>query len=206
MLRIVDDFYKDPDAIRELALGSKYELISSGNYIGRDTLNTNITFPELEERVRELFPEDYYKIVCSRFRTAIEGDTHMSFVHADSEEVGGGWHILIYLSKDDVEDGVTLYEHTVHGRTSGKLNIDHIKDTENFEKFKPIQTVPYKYNRAVILDYAYFHSPMHHSGFGEDITTSRLMHIIEVCDSRSAHYKCRISRPGTRVTAENKPN
>jgi len=206
MLKIVDDFYDDPDAIREMAIHSKYDLISSGNYIGRDTVNRNVLFPELERRVREFFPEDHCKIVCSRFRTAIEGDTHMAFVHADSTEIGVGWHVLVYLSKDEVEDGITFYRHVTQGVACEKIDISSWTDTENFEKFIPIQTVPYKYNRAVILDYAYFHSPMHHSGFGEDITTSRLMHIVEVCDVRSSHYKNRISRPGACVPANNEPN
>lgn len=170
MMRIVKHFYKSPDDMREMAINSKYELINWGNYIGRDTVDHMIMTPELESKIKELFPEDYYQVTCSRFRSAIEGDTHLSFVHIDSNERNSGWHILVYLTKDSsIDDGIVFY--------------DDVMDT------KQIGFQKYEYNTAIIVDYSYPHSSMHRTGFGVSIENSRLLHIIEVMDTRTAHYK-----------------
>jgi hypothetical protein len=206
MIKIVDNFYKNPDKIRKMALESKYELISSGNYIGHDTLDKNVIFPELEQNIRSIFPDPHCKVVCSRFRSAVEGDTHLTFVHADAYERDSGWHILIYLTKGKYKDGLTFYDHVNSGPMCTEWNAEHGVDTEDFEKFIPKNTIPYKYNRAVVLDYSYFHSPMHHTGIGDSIKNSRLMHIIEVIDDRSAHYKYRLSFPGAGMARNDEPN
>ena len=203
MLKIIDDFYEDPDAVREMAINAKYELISSGNYIGCDTLDKNIRFPVFDQKVKEMFPVSEYKIVCSRFRSAIEGDTHLAFVHSDSIETGTGYHIIVSLTKEPVEDGLVFYEHVTQGLQG---NLTNIKETEDFTVFKPIKVVPYKYNRAVVLDYSYFHSPMHHTGFGKDIASSRLMHITEVCKINSPQYKYRTRLPGACMSIDDEPN
>jgi len=170
MLKVVHNFYKDPDAMRQMALNAKYELINWGNYIGRDTVDHMIMTPELEERIRELFPESYYKVTCSRFRSAIEGDTHLSFVHIDSTDRDSGWHILVYLVKDpSIKDGLVFY--------------DDVMDTEQ----SGVQE--YEYNTAVVVDYSYPHSSMHKTGYGDCVENSRLLHIIEIMDTRTAHYK-----------------
>jgi hypothetical protein len=195
MMRIVRNFYKDPDAMRQMALDSKYCLISAGNFIGRDTLDMNIMTPELERNIKKLFPGDNFKVIRSRFRSAVEGDTHMTFVHSDASGVKQGWHILIYLTKDPaVKDGLVLYEHVEHGRICNDYKLDYMKtDTVRFDKFKPWKVQPYEYNTAVILDYAYFHAPMHHTGFGDCLENSRLLHIIEIVDTNSSTYKDRIA-------------
>jgi hypothetical protein len=198
MLQVIDDFYDDPDSMRELALNSKFTLIPGGNWMGRDTVNRKIMTIELEKKIKELFPEDHYQIICSRFRYALKGDTYQSFVHSDNDgEINTGWHILISLYHS-TDDGIVLYEHVDYGKTLPPGVKFPSKDTENFQKFKPWKTQPYSYNRAVVLDYAYFHAPLTKSGFGDDITTSRLLHIIEVVDIRSSHYKTRRAIEGAR--------
>lgn len=206
MIKIIDGFYKDPNLIRKMALNSKYELISSGNYIGRDTLDKAVMFPELEKNIRTLFPDPHCKVVCSRFRSALEGDTHLTFVHADAYVRDAGWHILISLTKGKVRDGVTLYNHVKHGEMCTGWTPEQSKDTENFEKFVPTRTIEYKYNRAVVLDYSYFHSPMNHTGIGDRLENSRLLHIIEICDDRSSHYKYRLCFPGAGMARNYDPD
>lgn len=205
MIKIVDNFYKNPNSIRKMALESKYELISSGNYIGRDTLNKGIMFPELNENIKKIFPDPHHKVVCSRFRSAVKGDTHLTFVHADSYAQNSGWHIIVYLTKGIVEDGLTLYNHVNYGEVCTSWTREHNMDTENFEKFIPTKTIKYKYNRALIIDYSYFHSSMHHTGIGNRLDNSRLMHIIEICDDRTAHYNYRTSLPGTCMAGHKDP-
>ncbi len=170
MLKVVKEFYKNPEEIRNMSINSKYELINWGNYIGRDTVDHMIMTPELESRIKELFPESYYKVTCSRFRSAIEGDTHLSFVHVDSTDRDSGWHIIVYLVPDtNIKDGIVFYT-------------DESGDTE-------IAVQEYEYNTAVIVDYSYFHSSMHRTGYGDCVANSRLLHIIEIMDTRTTHYK-----------------
>ena len=204
-VRVFDNFFKDPDFIREMAIQAEYQLISPGNYTGRDTMNRSIMFPELDRQIKKIFKGDHYKVICSRFRSAIDGDTHQTFVHADAETPNNGWHILIYLTKNKAKDGLVLYEHVDDGVISG-WNENHVRDTENFEKFKPIECIPYKYNRAVVVDYAYFHAPMLHTGFGNCVRDSRLMMIIEICDTRTPYYIYRISKPGAAMATDDHPH
>jgi len=153
-----------------MAINAKYELINWGNYIGHDTVDHMIMTSELEQRILELFPESYYKVTCSRFRSAIEGDTHLSFVHVDSPDRSSGWHILVYLTKDSsIEDGIVFYEDVAGAKHTGVQK--------------------YAYNTAVIVDYSYPHSSMHKTGYGDCVSNSRLLHIIEIMDTRTAHYE-----------------
>ena len=180
MIKIVDNFYDNPDEIREIAIKAKYQLISSGNYSGHDTIDRHITFPGFIEKITSIFP---YSIVASRFRKTLEGDTHMSYIHADATTRNFGWHVLVYLTKEPVEDGLNIYEHVKYGKWATKESKEiMVSDTLDFSKFKLINHIPYKYNRAVIIDYSQWHAPMHHTGFGDCIQNCRLMHIIEIQD------------------------
>lgn len=187
MLKVVRNFYDDPDGVREMAINAKYELINWGNYIGSDTIDHMIMTPELDQKIRKLFPENYYRVTCSRFRKAIEGDSHLSYVHIDSEERNSGWHILIYLTKDaGVKDGLVFYDDQLGS------NITRIQE--------------YEYNMAVIADYSYFHAPMHKTGFGDSVASSRLLHIIEVMDTRSTHYKQAVLSSSVRMLLQEQPH
>jgi len=183
----VRNFYDNPDEMRQMALSSKYELINWGNYIGSDTVDHMIMTPELERKIKQFFPENYYQVTCSRFRKAIKGDTYMSYIHVDSEERSSGWHILVYLTKDaNVKDGLVFYDDKVG------TNITSVQE--------------YEYNMAVVVDYSYFHAPMNKTGFGDCVENSRLLHIIEVMDTRTTHYKEAMLRSSVRKLFQEHPN
>jgi hypothetical protein len=187
MIRIINDFYTDPDEVRTKALKSRYQLISNGNYPGKDSLDRMYVTPELESKIKRIFPDPKYQITCSRFRYALEDDTYMAYVHADSYGKCTGWHILIYLSDNkDVKDGLTLYK-APDGKKCWE-NFDQDYDWD-FPLWTPWKDVEYKYNRAVIVDYSYFHAPMTRGGFGVSIENSRLLHIIEVINVESPANK-----------------
>jgi hypothetical protein len=170
-LKVIPDFFSDPDAIRNLALGAWYESFPIGNYIGRDTRNQMIMKDELEEKLSNIF-EFNIEVTSSKFRFALEHDSPLAWVHTDP---GVGWHLIVPLMKSDVEDGVVFWEHVKHGRHS---NVDVPScETLNLDLWTKWHTEPYKYNRAVIFDFRYFHSPMHQSGYGANIAESRLYHI-----------------------------
>jgi hypothetical protein len=202
MIRVVQNFYDDPDEIVKNAFSLKYQLISNGNYPGKDSLNRMIVTPELEMKIRKFFPDaERFKITCSRFRYSIEGDTYMSFVHSDSWGRKSGWHILVYLSKAaPVLDGITLYE-TKEGQRHWKDPREDLELTD----WIPWTHVNYEYNQAVILDYSYFHAPLN-SGFGNSILNSRFLHIIEIVDTQSPSNKDRYPVLRVRMPGEHHPD
>ena len=162
--------------------------------MGRDTVDKMIITPELITKIRKIFPDDHYEIVMSRFRSAIKGDTYLSFIHADCSGLNQGWHILIYLTKNSEEDdGLVFYKHKEHGEYCNIENKNLLKDSCNFDKFDKISFEKYEYNSAIVVDDAYFHAPLCKDGFGDCVENSRLIHIIEVVDTRKPHYKQRIS-------------
>ena len=186
------NFYNDPDTIYKNALNSKYERIPGGPYLGRDTLDTMIVTDELKNKVATYFPFPV-KIVKSRYRYAIEGDSLLSYIHCDQEKQEN-WHILISLTKPQsdnndtsYDDGLYLWEHVKYGKYCTEKQLkdnnfmkDLVKDTQNLYKWKLWHTEPYEYNKAVIVNYSYFHSSIPITGFGDSINNSRLLHIIEV--------------------------
>jgi hypothetical protein len=198
MIRVIDNFYDDPDKIRAEALASRYQLISNGNYPGRDGLNRMYLTPELETKIQKIFPGDKYKVHCSRFRHALKDDTYMSYVHADSYGRQTGWHILVCLTPDPpYRDGVTLYKSPEGKKYWQTVRQKHDWD---FPLWTAWNEVEYKYNRAVIIDYSYFHAPMNRGGFGNSIENSRLLHIIEVINvdspaNKNGIFSERVSMP-----------
>ena len=187
MIRIIDNFYDDPYKIRDDGLKSKYQLISNGNYPGRDGLTRMYLTPELQTKIKKLFPDDEYKVQCSRFRYALEDDTYMSYVHADSFGRRAGWHILVYLTPDPpFKDGISLYTPPSGEKFWKTVDEKHDWDFPLWSKWNEVE---YRYNRAVVIDYSYFHAPMNRGGFGNSIENSRLMHIIEVINVNSPANK-----------------
>ena len=50
-IKIIDNFYDDPDVIRNHALEQKYQKITPGFYMGNDTINRNIINDECREKI-----------------------------------------------------------------------------------------------------------------------------------------------------------
>lgn len=187
MIRIIKNFYDHPDEMVKKASESKYQLISNGNYPGKDGLDRMFTTPELTRKLEVLFPSDRFKMICSRFRYALEDDTYMSYIHADTGGRRVGWHILIYLTKNPpFKDGLTLYETRTGQRYWKDEDEEHDWD---FPNWAPWQQIEYEYNQAVIIDYSYFHAPMNRGGFGTSFESSRLLHIIEIIDTQRSGDK-----------------
>jgi hypothetical protein len=170
-LKVINDFYEDPDAIRNLALNAWYESFPIGNYIGRNTRNQLIMKDELEARLSNVF-QDYIEITSSKFRYALEHDSPLTWVHTDP---GAGWHLIVPLMKTECEDGVVFWERDNHERKSHKGVV--VKESFNPDLWRMWHTEYYKYNKAVIFDFTYYHSPLVQTGYGETIHDSRLYHI-----------------------------
>jgi len=204
MIRIVKNFYDDPEDMMNMAFSQKYDLISHGHYPGKDSVNKMIITPELERKIRKIFPDERYKIVRSRFRYATDNDMPMGYVHADTWGRKAGWHILIYLTKNPpIKDGLVLYE-TKEGlrRWVGPEQ----KFIWDFPDFSPWNKIEYEFNEAIIFDYSYLHAPEKRGGFGDCMKNSRLLHIIEVFDVQSPAYNYGSSIEGVSMSTEEHPD
>lgn len=190
-VKVVDNFYDNPDIIREHALSQKYQKFTSSYYAGNDSISRNIITDECKLKLQNILGS-HIKFTQARYRYARSKDYSVGYIHSDiTRELGGkGYHVLIYLTPDEYkmyDDGVSFYDHHVMGRLPG-INFDtnvFAKDCFNVKKFNKYKHVDHKYNRAIILDYNYFHTPNYTHGFGNDLEHSRLLHIIEVVPSHT---------------------
>jgi hypothetical protein len=193
---VIDNFYKDPDMIRRLALAQEFLPCNhpdrSGQWPGLRSKFLNEINPRACEEFKdnlisnllEGISTDYNCYFETNFQLCYEtnGDSWVHFDHATT------WNVthagLVYLHPNPPENsGTIIYdfnkEHQPemdeysekHNYLWHRLNRD--QDSEEFKKwFTPSISIPNKYNRAVI------YSPMawHKSDtyFGTTLDTGRL--------------------------------
>ena len=167
---IVDNFYENPDQVREFAL--KQEYVEGGfgrGFIGRRT-EQQFLFPGLKERFEDIMGR---KITAweshgmnGRFQIAWSGEPLV--YHCDSQKWGG----MLYLTPDaPYSCGTTLYAHkTTRARTYYQEGWDaawkdipgdpHLDGTH----FEPVDVLGNVYNRLVIFDASAIHSASQYFG------------------------------------------
>lgn len=181
-IKVIDNFYDNPDTIRDHALGQKYEKLSSGFFMGNDTIDKNIINDECREKIQKVFEGKSMKVTCARYRHARSNNQPLKYIHRN---YGNGYHVIIYLTPDEInttDDGICFYEHIKMGKRPGKNYNEELlkKDSFNLINFKSYHIIDYKYNRAVIFDYNFFHSSANAIGYGDSLENCRLIQIIEV--------------------------
>ena len=185
-IEVIDNFFKSPDDIRSMALEEKYEKFNTGYYGGCDTTNTMIVIDEMKEKINNIFGKEM-KIKQSRFRYIREKDYARYLIHTDklNSKSEKGFHVIISLTPDELikeNDSTVFYEHNKIGRyLKSQEEVDILnKESLMIEKFNEYKSVEHKYNRCIILDYDFFHSPRYINGYGSSIEDSRLLYITEV--------------------------
>jgi hypothetical protein len=176
---IVDNFYSDPDAIREFALKQEYHQGGFGRgYIGCRTYQ-QFLFPGLKERFEEIMGRKITKWeehgMNGRFQYSMEGEPLV--YHCDSQK----WAGMIYLTPDaPYRSGTgtwavkgTDIRHNSHpdimkGFRPGSQNLDRTI----FERVDDFGNV---YNRLVIFNAGYLHSATDYFGFTPE--NCRLWHM-----------------------------
>ena len=161
---VVDNFYKDPDAIRAFGLEQDYHIGGIGRgYIGNRT-HEQFLFPGLKERFENIMGKKITKWeeygMNGRFQYCWSGQPQVW--HCDSQMWGG----MIYLTPDaPYECGTTLY---AHKGNRARTYYDEGYDVEwrNVEgdphldgtQFEPVDVFGNVYNRLVIFDASCIHS------------------------------------------------
>ena len=176
--RVVDNFYDNPDQVREYALIQDYD--SYGNYPGvrtgplpeRDStalkhkleaiLNTRITFwPDMSN---------------TAFQYTVESDT--TWIHRDDTDYAA----LIYLSPNPPPlSGTSLYRHRATGvcmyeRDKPETdfnNCDFLSKETEHEHWDTVLEIPNVYNRLILYKGLHYHSSTT-AGFGTNLENGRL--------------------------------
>lgn len=193
---VVDNFYKDPDAIRNLALQQEFLDCNhperSGSWPGLRSKFLNNISEELTQQFRDLMLNTLLEGVIAKYNCYFETNFQLcyaehgdSWVHTDV----GPWPIthvgVIYLNPNPAPDSGTIiyelkkeYTDEFKQYAAKKNNmwttLNRDQDKEEFNKwFTPSLNIPNKYNRAVIYNPSQWHKADHY--FGNSKETGRLI-------------------------------
>jgi hypothetical protein len=166
---VVDNFYRDPDAIRAFALEQEYEPSGPGKpYIGSRTYK-QFLFPGLREEFEYIMGE---RITAweshgmnGRFQYNIEGEPLV--YHADTQK----WAAMLYLTPGAPHESGTM-THALKGtsirhRTDPEFYRCFRSGARNLDKtpFEDVDIIGNVYNRLFIFDAGYLHSACAYFGW-----------------------------------------
>ena len=161
---VIDDFYDNPDEIRERALRLTYRRPDKVNYPGVIAATPHDIAPTMASFSKILGGIDIkYQRNQGAFRitTAADMATRRSMVHVDTPDFSA----IVHLSKGNAE-GTHFYRHkgldldrvSVEDNTRQVVRRAIEADTLNLAAWELLFAVPMKYNRLFIFDGKYFHS------------------------------------------------
>lgn len=175
---IVDNFYKDPDAIREFALSVEYDQGGIGRgYIGNRSKDQYF-FEGIKESFEHIIGkkittwEDHFS--SGRFQYNPAGEPLV--YHCDENR----WAGMIFLTPDaPPECGTALFRH----KQSGIMHNSHPELYKAFNQKTFLDGTPYEeidrfgnvYNRLVIFDGGCIHAASEY--FGSELNDCRLWHM-----------------------------
>ena len=160
-LLIVDDFYTNPDAVREYALAQPFDV--TGNFPGvrtapylPDDVKAAIQYwiQPYGGRVTTWFEEQGF---TGAFQLATANDR--TWIHADYYN---DWAAVCYLTPDAPHtSGTGLYRHKASGEYQ-RTDSDH--EGNDYTKWDLIDVVGNRYNRLVIYQGNLFHASLNYFG------------------------------------------
>lgn len=167
-LMIIDNFYTNPDSVREYALAQEFNV--RGNYPGlrtkpylpQDVKDCISYWMQFAGNVTSWFEESEY---TGAFQIATAQDR--TWIHADHYNM---WAGVCYLTPDaPYTAGTALYRH----RQSGEFYRSN-KEYEGYDytKWDQFDTIGNKYNRLIIYRGDLFHASLDY--FGDNLHNGRL--------------------------------
>lgn len=177
---VVDDFYENPDWVREFALQQEYEVNHDGErgYIGTRT-RRQFLFEGLREEFERIMNrkitrwEDHG--MNGRFQWNVAGEPLV--YHCDHQ----AWAGMLYLTPDAPWASGTR-THALKGTDIRHLSHPRIQEcflpgSRNFDgtRFDTVDQLGNVYNRLVIFNAGYLHSAVDYFGFNRD--NGRLWHM-----------------------------
>lgn len=179
---IIDNFYDNPNEVREFALAQDFNV--DGNYPGHRT--QSFLTPSVQEWIAHhlrgvhgepTWPkeEDTY---CGAFQYTTATDR--TWIHCDG---WNDWAGVCYLTPDaPVTGGTGIFRHKSTGLIACPRNEDGTRneellgkiyeDAQDYTKWELVDTIGNVYNRLVLYPGDLFHASLDY--FGKDINTGRL--------------------------------
>jgi len=187
-LIVVDDFYRDPKAVRDYALSQDYKdgrPFYPGVRSGKAPHSA-----EIEGAITDLLrcPLDWDHPYNGVFQIMCELDNSHSYVHHDSTD----WAGVVYLSEREAP-GTVFYRHKLSGFTSfpttteafrravelkmSQVELQHriTEDGKDLSKWEPVFQTDFKFNRLVLYPARHFHKNA--SSWGYHKETGRLSQV-----------------------------
>lgn len=182
-LIVVDDFYDDPEKIRELALRGDYvkpdwrpAILQAQEYIppqkGMPPILRRIGKLAGVEKPVPVGESGFFRLVTARnFKDQLDTER---LIHTDNYD----WIGFVCLSLPKTCKGsVSLYRYKKTGVSVLKSQSDWTpevsRDTAKFEKWDQVMHVDYKYNRLVIFNPLQYHAAT--AGWGKDKRDGKLI-------------------------------
>jgi hypothetical protein len=180
---IVDDFYEDPHAVRELGLRATYRV---------DGWSHDVYFPD---DIRDRFEEMVGREITHWQSGHGNGDFLLATQHSGAKGVHtdgprGSFGVAIYMTPDALvpgnpeELGTVFWRHGATGFTRRPTSTDlkslHMSQgrwrrlEDAVDVWRPVGSAGYKFNRAVIFPGDIYHSTG--GGFGNELSDGRLLH------------------------------
>ena len=184
-VRIIDDFYRDPNAVRKLALVTPFvDFGSESNFPGQESersFHTAQHAERFEQAIGQKIVYDPSRWIFGKFRSATANDQVHARVHLDRVD----WTGVVYLSKTVDGGDLGFYAHRAlgikfaptsfpsHGCQSFAEFDERYVAAANRQSWELIASIPIEYNRCVIFRGAHlFHAIT--STFGDGVDNSRL--------------------------------
>lgn len=193
-LIVVDNFYSNPDKVRDYALNVEYETFTGEkNWPGTDTLfehgKEELTAMISKIVGEPLITKDCNK--CSYFRLTQEGQYGIQDIHFDPNP-GLVWAGVIYLTPiTHPTAGTKFWKHRQYGwefaptqEQAARVGIQDHKDMVKFfntdgkirNRWIETDNISFKYNRLVMFNPFMFHS--NGDWFGTDKSSGRLVQLL----------------------------
>ena len=175
MFTVVDNFYTDPDSVRDFALNQEFNV--SGNYPGLRTspcTNAGGYIDNIKKRFESIIGKKITYFPLDKYNTAFQYTTKESKTWIHHDEMS--YAAVIYLTPNaPLDSGTAIYRHRLTGIMRHELDcpVDFNKFQLVEEDWDIVAESKNIYNRLVIYDSMYYHRSVI-PGFGKDKHDGRL--------------------------------
>jgi hypothetical protein len=202
MIKVVDNFYDDPDAVRRFALEQEYPI--QGNYPGRRT--SSFANDGLKHRFESILDLEItsWQMVDRNYNGSFQicNSQDVTWVHHDAQSHAA----IIYLTPNaPISGGTTILRDKRYGFThipSVETLAEHGIDREEYRnyigsigrdytKWEQVDFIGNVYNRAVFYDGIYYHCSVDYFGRSGDeyMSEQRLFQIFFFDDEEAPACK-----------------
>lgn len=182
---VVDDFYYNPDKVREYALSLPFDV--NGNYPGVRTKN------QINDDTKQAIQDILWPIagnVTNWLDQDGEGYTgafqvctvlEQTWIHQDDFN---NWAGVLYLSPNAPSDcGTSFYKHKDTGAFDSSEVGDALdSDGGDYSKWEEVDKISNKYNRLILFRADQFHASTNH--FGNNLHSGRLTQVFFIQTER----------------------